>query len=103
MAVSELTGKQKRFLRRLGHDLPPACAIGKAGLSEAAIENVSRVLADRELIKVRLPAGPPGQRREMAEQIALAVGARCAGVLGRTGLLFRPNEQIDPADRIALP
>ena len=101
--MTELTGKQKRFLRRLGHNLTTGCVVGKAGPSEAVIENISRVLASRELIKIRLPAVPPKQRREMVEQIALTLGARCPGLLGRTGLLFRANEQIDPSDRIELP
>ncbi len=101
--MTELTGKQKRFLRGLGQQLKPMCVIGKAGLTDGVIESISHVLAGRELLKVRLPAGSAEQRRQMANQLAVSTGAQCVGMVGRTVLLYRPSEEVDSAQRISLP
>jgi RNA-binding protein len=99
--MAELTGKQRRFLRSMGQKLSPTAAVGKAGLTDAAVANVSAMLDRCELIKVRLPAGP--QRKDAAAALAEATGALCAGVVGRTALLYRPNEQTPLDRRIRLP
>jgi len=99
----ELTGRQRRFLRGLGQRLQIVCVVGKAGITAGLLENVSRLLSVHELIKIRLPSGPGGERKAVAGQIAEAVGAACVGVTGRTALLYRPGEQIDGRQRIDLP
>ena len=101
--MKELTGKQKRFLRGLGQGLTCTAAVGKAGVSRGLAEDVRRQLDTRELLKVRLPAGPQPQRRRAADELAGAAGAECVGIIGRTGILFRPNEAIGQDARIALP
>jgi len=99
----ELTGKQKRHLRGMGQKLRPLLAIGKAGLSDGFVATADELLRRQELIKLRLPAGSGGQRQQLAEQLAEAVGACCAGVVGRTALLYRPNPDLPDDDRIELP
>ena len=99
--MSKLTGKQKRFLRGLGQRLSPAAVVGKGGLSDRAVGNVAHLLADHELVKVKLPEGPA--RKAVAAELALAVDAACVGVVGRTALLYRPGEQLAPDRRISLP
>ncbi len=99
--VSSLTGKQKRFLRGLGQRLSPAAVVGKAGLSAEMIGNVARLLAGHELIKVKLPEG--SERKDIAAQLAAAVDATCLCVIGRTAVLYRPNNQLGPDKRISLP
>ncbi len=99
----ELTGKQKRFLRSRGQQLKPSCVIGKGGLSEGVADKISKSLVGRELIKVRLPADPTLSRKELAGKLAEVTGACCVGLVGRTALLYRPDEQADPDDRIHLP
>ena len=101
--MTNLTGKQRRFLRGLGQKLDPACIVGKAGLSEGAIENISLALSRHELIKIRLPGGPAKQRRDTAERLAQAAEAECVAVLGRTALLYRPSDQLGRDRRITLP
>ena len=98
-----LTGQQKRRLRSLGQKLRPVVLLGKAGVSEAIVAAADECLRRCELIKLRLPPGPPAERRASAEGLARAVGACCAGVVGRTGLLYRPNPGLPPARRIDLP
>ncbi len=97
----ELTGKQKRFLRARGQTLQPAVIIGKGGLSDDAIANLQAQIALTELIKVRLPEG--FDRKALAAATAEATDAALAGVIGRTCLLYKPNDTLDASDRLALP
>lgn len=99
----ELTGKQKRFLRAAGQKLAATCIIGKAGLTDQILANIGRDLDRHELVKIRLPACPPPERKALAAQVAERLGAACVGMIGRTALLYRPNPDIDADRRLALP
>jgi RNA-binding protein YhbY len=66
--------------------------VGKAGLTEAVSVATAELLARQELVKVRLPAGAPAERKVLAEELARAAGALCVGTLGRTALLYRPED-----------
>lgn len=94
-----LTGKQKRFLRSLGHSLKPVIQIGKKELEEGLIAETDAALAHHELIKVKLLESCLLGRNEAAEELAEACGAEVAQVLGRTFLLYRPAEE----PKLALP
>jgi RNA-binding protein len=94
-----LTGKQKRFLRGLGHALQPIIMIGKGEISTALINETSGALASHELIKVKMLESCPLDRHEAAEQLAVACQADIAQVLGRTFLLYRRADE----PKIALP
>ena len=100
--MQELTGKQKRLLRGLGQTMQAKGAVGKAGVTDALIAELSGQLDHHELIKIRLSAGPGSQRKSEANDIALSLQAACVGVVGRTALLYRPNPQLDATERIAL-
>jgi len=99
----ELTGKQKRHLRGIGQGLGVLASVGKAGIGEPFVAAVRELLDRQELVKIRLPAGPGKWRNALAGQIAEAAGAVCAGVVGRTALLYRPNESLDTKGRIHFP
>lgn len=87
--MSELTGKQVRFLRGLGHHLQPVVMIGREELSDGVLASLEAALEDHELIKVKLQEGCITDRREMAAELAKSTGAQVAQVLGRTILLYR--------------
>jgi RNA-binding protein YhbY len=42
------------------------------------------------------------ERKQAAEELAIAAGAQCVGVVGRTVLLYRPNESLPAEKRIHL-
>ena len=97
-----LTGFQKRHLRSLGHRLDVAMTVGKGGLSEGVAGRLRDLFTRAELLKVRLPALPPQDRQALAGELADAAGASLAGSVGRTVLLYRPNETLPPEKRIAM-
>jgi RNA-binding protein len=91
-----LTGKQRHYLRGLGHHRDPVVHVGKEGLSEGVAHACDAALEQHELIKVRLgeAAGPTGSgRHEVAAALAEAVSAELVQVLGRTLLLYRARAE----------
>ena len=84
-----LSGKQRRYLRGLGHNLEPLVQLGKQGLTEAITAAVDDALNRHELIKVRIGTECPDDRHEVAERLAPTVKSEVAQVLGRTLLLWR--------------
>jgi RNA-binding protein len=84
-----LTGTEKRRLRSLGHALPVALTVGKGGASEGVAAQLRELFTRDELLKVRLPAGPPDERAALAAELASAAGAAVAGSVGRTVLLYK--------------
>jgi len=88
-----LTGKQKRFLRGLGHELRPVIMVGKNEINESLVTEADSALSVHELIKVKILESCTMDRHEVAEAMAKACGADVAQVLGRTFLLYRRVEE----------
>jgi RNA-binding protein len=88
-----LTGKQKRFLRGLGHSLKPVVTIGKGEISEAVCEETAAALEIHELIKVKILESCFTDRHEIAESLAQECSAEVAQILGRTILLYRRGKE----------
>ena len=53
----KLTGKQKRYLRGLGHHLKPLLMLGRDGITDNVISAANAVLDAHELIKVKVGNG----------------------------------------------
>jgi RNA-binding protein len=88
-----LTGKQRRALRALGHDLKAVVQVGHAGITDGVVAAVEQPLWDHELVKVKLGSEAPGARKAAAGALGAATGAEVAQVLGRTVLLYKPNPE----------
>jgi RNA-binding protein len=86
-----ISGKQKKFLRGLAHDKNPLVQIGQRGLSDAVLRQVDDALSDHELIKVRLAADAPIDRKEAAEQICHRLACEVAGSIGHVLILYRAH------------
>lgn len=97
----ELNGKQKRFLKARGQRLEVSAQVGKAGISDALVEQVRSMLQRLELVKVKLPVGGSEDRIESAGLLAAATGAAVVSLVGRNALLYRPNAELK--DPIPLP
>jgi len=95
-----MTGKDRRYLRGLAHQMSPVVIIGQHGLSEAVVRQVDSALVDHELIKVRLGSECPVDRDEAATALTARTGAELAGAIGRVLILYRPHPE---RPRIVLP
>lgn len=95
-----LTGKQRRHLRALAHDLRPIVQVGKDGIDDGLVAAVDRALLDHELIKVKVGEHAGMERHEVADTLAKQTHSEVAQVLGYTLLLYRPHPE---QPRITLP
>lgn len=96
----DLTGAQRRYLRRVATKERPVVWVGEAGLSEGALRSVEEALDARELIKVRLRT--PVDKKATARELSERSGAALCGLIGHTVILYRPHPDVD-ARQIELP
>lgn len=87
----ELTGKQKRTLRALGHHLRPVLTVGKGGVAAAVVHQLEDNLLAHELVKVKVLQACPEEPAAVAAQLTEETGAALAQRMGRTLLLYRPH------------
>jgi RNA-binding protein len=88
-----LSGKQRRYLRSLGHHLEPVVQLGKSGLTDGVIAAVDAALEEHELVKVRIGTECPEDRKDVAERLGPSVRGEVAQVLGRTLLVYRKRKK----------
>jgi RNA-binding protein len=86
-----LTGKQRRHLRALGHELHAIVQVGKDGIDDGLVAAVDQALADHELVKIKIGESANMDRHEAADALAARTKSDVAQVLGNTVLLYRPD------------
>ena len=99
----DLPGKQKKYLRGLGHHLEPVVYVGREGLSDTLLLSVNDTFKTRELIKIKLGQNCEVAKKEAASQLATMSGAALVQLIGKTIILYRPNKDLKPEQRITLP
>ncbi len=99
----ELSSKQKKFLKGLGHSLTPVVAVGKDGLSEKIITATALELSRHELIKVKIGKSSPASRQETADVLSTGSESSLVQIIGKTILLYKKNPKLDKDKQIRLP
>ncbi len=98
-----LSERQKKFLRGLGHQRKPLIMVGNAGLSESLLAELETTLAHHELIKVRIRVGDREARDAIIRKLCDDASAQLVQRIGNVALLYRPNLKKKPEKRIRLP
>ena len=98
-----LTGKQKKFLKGIGHHLTPLVYIGKEGIAESVVEATDTALLSRELIKVKIVNTSSVTKHEAAEILPVKTDSILVQLIGKTLLLYRRNKKRKPSEQIKLP
>ena len=94
MSLPSLTGAQKTRLRGLGQTTADGAFLGKEGVTPAFVTDFNRLLAARELVKLRFSAGQDRhERAALCEQVAAAAPCLCLGTVGHTALFWRPGPE----------
>ena len=94
-----ITSKQKKFLRGLAHSLDPYIIIGKNGLSDSALNSISKSLTDHELIKIKVKIGT---KNELGPKIEKMTNSTIVGSIGKILILYKKNENNEES-KILLP
>lgn len=88
-----LTGKQKRFLRAKAHHLNPIFQVGKGGVNENMIKQISEALEVRELLKISILQNCEEDRTDVAENLASGTKAELVQVIGNTIVLYKESKE----------
>lgn len=91
----KLRGKQKRFLRATAHDLRPMFSVGKNGLTETWLDQLSGALDKRELIKVSILQNSDATVDETKEFIESNTDIQVVQTIGRVMVLFKVSADKD--------
>ncbi|KRM43969.1 ribosome assembly RNA-binding protein YhbY [Lentilactobacillus parafarraginis] len=91
----ELTGKQKRFLRASANRMRPIFEIGKNGLSKVWLDEISKALDSRELIKVNILQNASVTPSDVAEFVMSRSDITVVQKLGKTVVLFKQSSNED--------
>lgn len=88
-----LTGKQKRFLRSKAHHLTPIFQVGKGGVNENMVKQITDVLEARELIKVSVLQNCEEDRDTVAEELSSGAKAELVQIIGNTIVLYKESKE----------
>jgi len=85
----ELSERQRKYLRGLGHALNPVLLLGQHGVTPAVVAEMQRALQDHELIKVKFRGAERGDRDEGLAQLATATESVLIQRIGHTALYYK--------------
>lgn len=88
-----LTGKQKRFLRSKAHHLKPIFQVGKIGVNDNMVEQISDALEKRELLKVSVLQNCLEETDVIAEKLARRTNSHIVQIIGHSIVLYKRSEK----------
>ena len=88
-----LTGKQKRFLRSEAHHIKPIFQVGKEGVGENMVKQISDALEKRELIKVSVLQNCIEDKDVVADQLSKGANAELVQVIGNNIVLYKESKE----------
>ncbi|GIO22059.1 ribosome assembly RNA-binding protein YhbY [Oceanobacillus sp. J11TS1] len=86
-----LTNKQKQFLRSEAHSIKPIFQVGKDGVNDNMVKQISEALERRELIKVSILQNCVEDKHAVAEQISSGTESEVVQVIGNTIILYKES------------
>ena len=89
-----LTERQKKHLRRLGHELHPIVLVGQRGLNPGVVDELRLALEHHELVKLRVRAGSREERDAMLGELARASASELVFRIGNVGLFYKKNSEL---------
>ena len=85
-----ITSKQRAYLRKLANTLDPIFQIGKSGITDEILNQLSNALEARELIKVHVLETAMLDIKEACNDVAEKLGAEPVQAIGSKFVLYRP-------------
>jgi RNA-binding protein len=86
-----LSDNQRKFLRRLGHELKPVVLVGNSGLGPNLVTEMDGALAHHELVKVRARVADRKARDGLLAELAAATRSEIVQRIGHVALFYRAN------------
>lgn len=87
-----INSRQRAQLRALANDMETILQIGKSGIGDNTIKQVSDALEARELIKLRILETCPTTVRETADAVSEATKSDVVQVIGTRFILYKESK-----------
>ena len=88
-----LRGKQKRFLRAKAHHLSPIFQVGKGGVNENMIKQISEALEVRELLKISILQNCDEDKDTVASGLVNGTKSELVQIIGNTIVLYKESRE----------
>ena len=98
----ELTSKQRAQLRGLANDIDTIVQVGKDGIGDNLVKQVSDALEARELIKCRVLESALLTAREACDELAQRTRSEGVQAIGSKFVLYRQSHKKGKTDKIVL-
>ena len=95
-----MTSKQRAYLRGVANKIEPIFQVGKGGITENLITQLSDALEARELIKITVLKNAPDYARDLANEIAEGTNSEVIQVIGNKITLFRKRKEKSRFDNL---
>ena len=92
--MSDLTSKQRKYLKAAAHHIVPVVLIGKNGFYDGASFAIDNALNIHELIKIKFREFKD-ERKDIAIQISKELKCEIIGQVGNTIILYRFNAKLE--------
>ena len=102
MSASNLTSKERAYLRSLANTMDPIYQYGKDGLSENFIKQIDDAIEVRELIKISVLENADADVKELAAEICEKAHCQSVQIIGRRIVFYRQARDKDKR-KIVLP
>lgn len=102
MSASNLTSKERAYLRSLANTLEPIFQFGKGGISENFIKQIDETIEIRELIKITVLENADADVKELANELCEKANCQSVQIIGRKIVLYRQARDKDKR-KIELP
>ena len=86
-----ISGKQRAYLRKLGHELQPIIQIGREGVSDTLVAAIGEALEQREMIKITILETAMLDTRTTCDDIAERLNAEPVQAIGNKFILYRKS------------
>ena len=88
-----ITSKQRAYLRGLANTMSPIFQIGKNGIEETFLKQVTDALEARELIKINVLENSDLSAREASNEICEAIGCEGVQAIGSKIVLYKKSSK----------
>lgn len=97
-----MTSKQRAYLRGVANTIDSIFQIGKGGITDNLVKQLSDALEARELIKITVLKNAPDYARDLANEVAESTKSEVVQVIGNKITLFRKRKEKSKFEDLSL-
>ena len=88
-----MNSKDRAYLRSLANTIEPIIQVGKIGINDNLIKQVSDALEARELIKITVLETAPLDAKDIAQELGTKTNCTVVQVMGRKITLYKKRKK----------